>query len=85
MVARPAEATKASSFAVLARRNNQNRMALGVGMISHALRAGNGFEGEGHFADYFGLNCLAREIWSDRHFCAPNVSVNDALGEPCRL
>src|SRR5215467_694557 len=40
MVARPAEATKASSFAVLARRNNQNRMAIGVGMVSHALRAG---------------------------------------------
>src|SRR5215469_15956771 len=40
MVARPAEATKASSFAVLARRNNQNRMAIGVGMVTHALRAG---------------------------------------------
>src|SRR5262252_10576123 len=37
MVARPAEATKASSFAVLARRNNQNRIAIGVGMVSHAL------------------------------------------------
>src|SRR5215469_9943836 len=37
MGARPAEATKASSFAVLARRNNQNRIAIGLGMVSHAL------------------------------------------------
>ena len=40
MVLPEARPGRTSSFAVLARRNNQNRMAIGVGMVSHALRAG---------------------------------------------
>ena len=40
MVLPEARPDRTSSFAVLARRKNQNRMAIGVGMVSHALRAG---------------------------------------------
>src|SRR6516164_5752892 len=68
MVARPAEATKASSFAVLPRRNNQNRMAIGVGMVTHALRAGLTLLRSADGAQVAALGDqgpLSPHIWSD--------------------